>query len=270
MKTIITEKATSPLVGIKNAFQYKELIWLLAYRDIKSRYAHTTIGILWSIISPIIVVAILSTVFSTIVRIEIKEVPYPLFLLVGMTGWAFFANAVNASTTAILSNQNMIQKVHFPKIVIPLSSLIVNCIDFAVYLVLIFLLMVFYNVDFTTNLFFLPIFILLTFVVSLIAIIWLSALVVRFRDLLPIVGFALYLLFYLTPVFYPIYFVPKEYQLIYFINPLVVIIEGFRWCLWGGLFPNLYAWSSLTIYLLSIVPAWRYFHKIEQQMADIL
>ena len=257
-------------VNLQELYVHRELIWMLAYRDLKIKYAHTFLGVLWAVISPIIVMLIMTIVFSTIIRIDTKDVPYPLFLLAGMTAWSFFSLVVDRATAAIFEAEAIIQKVYFPRLVILLSKLLVYLIDLGISLLFVFVLMGWYSIMPVVHILYLPIFILLTILVSFTVAVWTSALSVRFRDLQQVFSLGIYLFFFLTPVFYPIDYIPADWQGLYSINPMLGIVEGYRWCLWGGDFPHFYAMVAMVFTISTLPLALAFFGKTEKMMADVL
>ena len=249
---------------------YKDLLWILAWRDYKVRYAQSLLGVFWAFLQPIATIIIFSLVFGKVAKIDTGDVPYPIYAQSGMVAWTYFSFLLTQAGNSIITAQNMIKKIYFPRIIIPLSKAIVGLIDFAISFLILMLLMVYYQYIPSGNLIYLPLFLIIAIISGLGVGIWVSALTVRFRDFKHILPFFVQLGLYATPIAYSASEVPEKYQSLYFLNPMAGVVEGFRWSIVGGDFPNNYMFLSLGIVLILFVSSVFYFNKVERVMADIV
>lgn len=245
---------------------------MLTYRDIRVKYAQTSIGFIWALINPLFQIIILSFIFGTVAKIGTGNVPVPhiIFTTAGMCGWTYFANVFSNAGASIIGAQGMISKIYFPRLIIPLSKAIVAFIDLTIILILLLILCIYYEVPISKNIYFLPFFILAAVLSGLTGGIWMSALTIRYRDFIHLIPFILRLGMYATPIAYPIQAVPKEYQFLFFLNPLTGIVEGIRWSFIGGdLHLNGFLISSSVILLLFVL-SFIYFSSVEDEIVDII
>lgn len=261
-------------LNLKELIQYKDLFLILAYRDLRVRYAQTFLGLFWAFIQPAATLLIFTVVFGRAVKVDTGSIPYPVFAICGMTAWTYFSFVLNQSGNSIIGAQEMVKKIYFPRLVIPLSKALVGFVDFAIAFLILFALLVFYKVTPSANIVFLPLFILLTIISGLAVGIWLSALTIRYRDFQHIVPFLVQFGLYATPIAYPaetiISNLPTWAAVVYYLNPMAGIAEGFRWAIIGGVAPNELAWVSFSIVVILFITALIYFKKVERIMADIV
>lgn len=261
-------------INLKELWDYKDLFWILAYRDVRVRYSQTFLGLTWAFIQPAATLLIFTVVFGRAVKVDTGNIPYPVFAICGMTAWTYFAFVLNQSGNSIISAQEMVKKIYFPRLVIPLSKALVGLVDFAVAFLMLVVLLVIYDVHPSENIVFLPFFILLAIFSSLAAGIWLSALTIRYRDFQHVVPFLVQFGLYATPIAYPsetvIANLPRWAAIIYYLNPMAGIAEGFRWSILGGNAPYELAWISFTLVILLFITSLIYFRKVERIMADIV
>ena len=273
-KTVIEASRGGLSINIRELIQFKDLFLVLAYKDYRVRYAQTFLGFLWAFIQPLATLLIFTLVFGRAVNVDTGEVPYPLFAICGMSAWTYFAFVLNQSGNSIISAQNMIKKIYFPRLIIPLSKSVVGFVDFFITLAIILVLMVFYEILPSTNIIYLPIFIIITIISALGAGIWLSALTIRFRDFQHIVPFIVQIGLYATPIAYPAELItkslPKWVVISYYLNPMAGVVEGFRWSILGNTSPSPYAYISLIVVLVLFVSSLFYFRKMERVMADLV
>jgi lipopolysaccharide transport system permease protein len=246
----------------------------LAYRDLRVRYAQTFLGLLWAVIQPLATIAIFTVVFGRAVKVDTGDIPYPLFAVCGMASWSYFGFVLSQSGNSVISSQEMIKKIYFPRLVIPLSKAIVGFVDFVVAFAFILAFMWFYGVAPSANIVFLPVFVVLTIVSALAVGIWLSALTIRYRDFQYIVPFLVQFGLYATPVGYPAALIVKNLPewgvMLFSLNPMAGIVEGFRWAILGGSPPGIYAYYSFAMVFALFGSGLYYFKKIERVMADIV
>jgi len=247
---------------------------VLAYRDLRVRYAQTFLGLLWAFIQPLSTLLIISVVFGRFVKVDTGGIPYPVFAIIGVSLWTYFSFVLTQSGGSVIGAQEMVKKIYFPRLVIPLSKAVVGFVDFGVAILLLIGLFFYYGIIPSSNIVFLPIFLILTLISSLAVGIWLSALTIRYRDFQYIIPFFVQFGLYITPVAYPTDVVvnnlPSWASFLFYLNPMAGIIEGFRWCLLGGVAPNGYFWVSISIVFILFISGIYYFRKIERVMADII
>lgn len=266
-----------PNKGVQKAFKelwdYRELFTTLALRDFKVRYKQTVIGATWAFLRPLLITIIFTVIFSKVAGLPNQgDAPYALTVFVAMIPWFFFAGSFQDGSNALISNSNMISKVYFPRIIVPTSSLFVNFIDLCISLVVLGLLLVFFNYTPSSNIIFLPLFILLAGLFAISATLWTSALNVKYRDVRYIVPFIVQFGLYVSPVGFSTEAITNDWRVIYSLNPMVGVIEGFRWCVLGQevelYWPSLVL--SIVITLSMFVGGFRFFSKTERQFADII
>jgi lipopolysaccharide transport system permease protein len=261
-------------INLKELWAYRDLFYILAYRDLRVRYAQTFLGLLWAFIQPLATLTIFTVVFGKVAQVETSGIPYPLFAVCGMASWSYFSFVLNQSGNSIIGAQEMVKKIYFPRLVIPLSKALVGFVDFAIALLFVVILMFYYGFIPSANIIYLPIFILLTIISALAVGIWLSALTIRYRDFQHVVPFLVQFGLYATPVGYQakdvINRLPDWGSFIFYANPMAGIVEGFRWSLLGGDPPSVFAYFSFSIVILLFITGLLYFKRVEKVMADIV
>lgn len=269
---IVIEETGSQREYIKDLFRYRELFYFFAWRDIVVRYKQTFLGILWSLIRPIMNMAVFAFVFGKVANLPSQDVSYPLFVLAGMIPWQLFSSCLVDASTSLVNHAAMLSKVYFPRIILPVTHIIVNFTDFMISLVMLFALFLFSGSLNHWTILLLPLFILLTLSLCLGASLWLSALTVRYRDFRFIIPFVVQFGVFISPVGYGSFLVPPFWQWLYFLNPMAGIIEGFRWCCFGIYYPALPVAIilSIAINMLILVSGFRFFRKMERVFADII
>nr|PZN47115.1 MAG: phosphate ABC transporter permease [Bacteroidota bacterium] len=261
-------------LNLKELLDYRDLFLILAYRDLRIRYAQTFLGLAWAFLQPAATLLIFTVVFGRAVKVDTGGIPYPVFAITGMTAWTYFAFVLNQSGNSIVTSQEMVKKIYFPRLVIPLSKAVVGFVDFLMAFAILFVLMAIYRVTPSPNIVFLPGFILLTVVSALAAGIWLSALTIRYRDFQHVIPFLVQFGLYATPIAYPsetiIDNLPRWGTVLYYLNPMAGVVEGFRWSVLGGAPPNAFAYLSFGVMAILFVTALMYFRRVERVMADIV
>lgn len=273
-KIVVDSNKKGISLNIKELMSYKDLFFVLAYRDYRIRYAQTLLGFLWAFLQPFATLIIFVVVFGKVAKIDTGTIPYPLFAITGMSAWTYFSFVMSQSGNSIITAQGMVQKIYFPRLIIPLSKAVVGLVDFGITFLFIIILMIYYHYPPSLNIVFLPVFILLAIISSLSVGIWLSALTVRYRDFQHIVPFLVQFGLYATPTGYPAELVTKSLptwaSFIYFLNPMAGVVEGFRWSILGGTAPNYFSYISFIMIILLFISSLFYFRKIEKVMADIV
>ena len=232
----VTIKATHGLASLQLGalWEYRELLYFIIWRDIKVRYKQTFLGVLWIILQPFVTIIIFSALFGSLLGVPTGGVPYPIFLYSALLPWQYFANSLTRSSTDLVRNAHLITKVYFPRLAIPISSVLSGLIDFGVAFLVLAALMVYYRIVPTTAVIFLPFFLLLAVLTALGFGLWLSALNVRYRDVNHLVPFIVQTWMYLTPVVYSATLIPERYRWLLALNPMTGVVEGFRWALLGN------------------------------------
>ena len=253
-------------------WRYRELFYFLAWRDILVRYKQTVVGIAWSVLRPLLTMIIFTIVFGQIAKLPSNGVPYAIFVYSAMLPWQFFSNSLSESSNSLIGNANLISKVYFPRIIIPASSIIVALVDFLISFVLFALIMFWYNYTPSINILAVPFFLLLSFLASMGFGLWLCALTVEFRDFKYIIPFIVQFGLYISPVGFGSDIVPEKWRLLYSINPMAGIIDGFRWAISGNSCPlnaGYFLISVIVTFIIFLSGIW-YFRKTEMTFADII
>jgi lipopolysaccharide transport system permease protein len=255
----------------RDLWRYRELFCFLAWRDILVRYKQTVIGVAWAVIRPVLTMLVLTFVFNKLAGMDSGDVPYPILVFCGMLPWQFFATAFSESGNSLVSNAGMISKVYFPRLVVPFSSVITSFVDFLISSVIMALMMVYYGYLPGPTVFALPLFVILAFLTAFGGGLWISALMVRYRDFRFIVPFIVQFGLYVSPVGFSSSIVPDQWRLLYSLNPMVGVIDGFRWAILGQ--QNLY-WPGLFVSIIGvfliIITGILYFRKTERTFADVI
>lgn len=258
-------------LDLAEVWRYRELLYFLTWRDVIVRYKQTALGASWAIIQPLMTMVVFSLVFGRLSAIPSDGIPYPLFSFAGLVPWTFFANGLTQSSNSLVGNANLIQKVYFPRLMIPAASVLGGAVDFVLAFVVLLGIMAYYRIAPTINILFLPLFLLLALATALGVGLWLSALNVRFRDVRYVVPFITQFWLFATPIAYPSSLLEQPWRTIYGLNPMVGVVEGVRWALLGTkTAPGpMIAASALAATLLLIGGAY-YFRHMEKAFADIV
>jgi len=256
---------------LKELWNYRELLFILVWRDIKVRYKQTALGAIWAILQPVLATVVFSIFFGRFAKVPSDGIPYPVFAYVGLLPWQLFAYALNESTNSLVSNQNLITKVYFPRLVIPLSAVLAGLVDFAIAFVVLLGLFWRYGIVPSASLVVLPVFILLAVASALAIGLWLSALNVQYRDVRYTIPFLTQLWLFATPVVYPSSLVPAKWRALYGLNPMAGVVEGFRWALLGkAANPGPLIWVSAGMVVLLLLGGVTYFRRMESTFADLV
>lgn len=266
-KTVLTSR-TDLADYLKSIWAYRSLIRSFAVRDIRVKYAQTYLGILWSILQAVIGVGIVTFFFGYIIKINTGDIPYFLYVFPGMASWYFFSFLVGYVGSSMQQSQHLIQKVYFPRLIIPLSQSVVGLIDFCIWIAVCLVFMLIFRNPFSINLVFLPVFIVLNLATGLSVAVWLSALTVRYRDLQIIIPFIIGFGIFVTPVFFPEVMIPAKYSFLLYLNPMAGVITGLRWCILGTEIPSLnYLLGFIPVFFL-FVTGMIYFTRVEYKLVD--
>ena len=270
IRTIIEPPKGTFVPDFGEIWRYRDLLTLLAWRDISARFRQSVVGYGWAVLRPLITSLIYTLVFSLFVRIE-TEAPYVIFAFAGLIPWMYFSQALMSVTGSIVGGGAMLTKVYFPRLVLPLATVAVGLVEVALQLVVLAGLMAWYHYVPGVQIIALPIFILIAVLTALAFGVWLTALNVKYRDVGMAVPFAIQIWMYLCPIVYPITMVPEKYRMIYALNPLVGVIEGFRWSLLGSAAPDWRMMAiSMIVLIITLLAGMVWFKKVETTFADVI
>ena len=250
---------------------YRELLYFLAWRDIKVRYKQTVIGAVWAILQPLMTMVIFTVVFSYFAKIPSDSLPYPLFAYAALLPWEYFSQAISRSGVSLVNDANLIRKIYFPRLIIPLAAVVTPLADFFLSFLMLLGMMVWFRVMPTWGIVALPLFLLLALITALSVSLWLSALNVKYRDVRYTIPFLIQIWMYASPIAYPVSIVPEKWRLLYSLNPIAGVVEGFRWALLGKESPDFRIMAvSTAVVLVVLLGGILYFRKMEQTFADII
>lgn len=256
-------------INIAELWDYRELLFFLIWRDIKVRYKQTVLGVAWAVIQPFFMMVIFTLFFGRFIDVPSEGIPYPLFSYSALLPWMLFSESVNRSISSLVQDTSLIKKIYFPRLIMPLAGVLSPLVDF-LFAFLVFLgLMFYFGFCPTVYIIFLPLFLMLAVITALAVGLWLSALNVQYRDIRYAVPFLLQFWFFASPVVYSSESLPKSWQLFYSLNPMVAVIEGFRWALLGRTHPGYSMTVSIAIILLILVSGLFYFRRMEKTFADM-
>jgi lipopolysaccharide transport system permease protein len=256
---------------LKSIWQYRELLYFLIWRDVKVRYKQTAIGAGWAIFQPLITMMIFTVIFGTFAKIPSDGLPYPIFAFAALLPWNYFAQAIGRSSVSLVGSANLISKVYFPRLIIPLSAAVAPLVDFAVAFVILLAMMAWFGIAPTWGVLAMPLFLLLALATAVAVGLWLSALDVRYRDVGYTIPFVVQIWMYLSPVAYPVSLMPESWRLLYSLNPMAGVIEGFRWALLGKGNPDFGVMTASTVMVMALLLGGIvYFRQMERTFADVV
>jgi len=257
--------------GLAELWRNRELLYFLTWRDVKVRYKQTSIGIAWALLQPLATLVIFSLVFGGLAKMPSDGIPYPLFSLAGLVPWNFFANAMTAASNGVATNANLITKVYFPRLALPIAAVLGGVFDFLIAFALLIGTMAFYGVMPTANVIWLPVFVTLAFTTALGVGLWLAALNAEFRDVRFVLPFLTQFWMFATPVVYPTSKLPEPWRTLAGLNPMVGVVDGFRWSIFGvGQPPGAMFALSAAACVLLLVTGVAFFRRMERTFADVI
>ncbi len=269
--TILKPSRGWVVLNIGELWEYRELLYFLTWRDIKVRYKQTVLGAAWAIIQPVSTMVVFSLFFGKLARIPSDGIPYPIFAYAALVPWSFFANGLNQSSNSVVGSANLIQKVYFPRLVVPISGVISGALDFVLAFMVLLGMMLIYGIVPTLNILYLPFLVLLSLATALGVGLWLSALNVQFRDVRYTVPFLTQFWLFATPIAYPSSLLSEPWRTLYGINPMVGVVEGFRWALLGtDTAPGPIIIVSSCAAMLALITGAFYFRRMERTFADVV
>src|SRR6202050_1341121 len=255
---------------LRDLWEYRELLYFLVWRDVKVRYKQTALGAAWAVLQPVMTMLVFSLFFGRLAKVPSDGVPYPIFAYVALLPWQLFAFALNESSNSLVASQNLITKVYFPRLVIPISSVLAGLVDFAIAFVILLVMMLYYGIVPTAAVALLPLFLLLAVATALSVGLWLSALNVKYRDVRYTIPFLTQFWMFATPVAYPSSLIPERWRAIYGLNPMAGVVGGFRWALLGKSAPGPLLSVSVLAVIVLLIGGLRYFRKTESTFADVV
>ena len=270
-RTVIRPSRGWVAINFGEMWAYRELLFFLTWRDIKVRYRQTALGAAWAVLQPVLTMAVFSVFFGRLAKMPSDGIPYPIFALSGLLPWQLFAYALAQSSNSVVQNKNLVSKVYFPRLIVPLASVLSGLVDFAIAFAVLLMVMLFYGIVPGVALVAIPFAILLAVVTALAVGLWLSALNVKYRDVQYTIPFLSQFWLFLTPIAYPTSLIPQQFRVLYGINPMAGVVECFRWALFGHRNASLtmIALSSIVV-LVVFVGGLAYFRKVEKTFADLV
>jgi len=256
---------------LRELWEYRELLYFLVWRDVKVRYKQTVFGAAWAIIQPFFTMVVFSIFFGRLGKIPSDGVPYPIFAYCALLPWQLFAYSLTQASNSLVANQNLITKVYFPRLIVPISSTLAGLVDFAIAFVILIGMMVFYGITPTAALWTLPLFVILAVTTALAVGLWLSALNVEYRDVAYTIPFLAQFWLFATPIAYPSSLIPEQWRPFYGLNPMTGVVEGFRWALLGTQNPPVVlSLISTGVVIVLLVGGIYYFRRMESTFADVV
>jgi lipopolysaccharide transport system permease protein len=269
--TVIRPSRGWVTLNLRDLWEYRELLYFLIWRDIKVRYKQTVLGAAWAIIQPFFTMVVFSLFFGKLAKVPSDNIPYPIFSYAALVPWTFFANGLNQSSTSLVASANLIKKVYFPRLVVPISSVISGVVDFALAFIVLLGMMLYYGVMPTWNVLWLPLLLLLALITALGVGLWLTAMNVQFRDVRYAVPFLVQAWMFATPVAYPSSLLGEPWRTLYGLNPMVGVVEGFRWALLGTeTAPGAIILASAVMAVGLLIGGAFYFRRMEETFADVV
>lgn len=257
-------------VNLRELWEYRELLYFLTWRDVKVRYKQTALGAAWAIIQPLLTMVVFSLFFGYLAKVPSDGVPYPIFSYVALVPWEYFSSSLSKSSNSLVGSSNLIRKVYFPRLAIPMASVLGGLVDFAIAFAVLIVMMVFFSIQPTWGVLMLPVYLLLAMITALGTGLWLAALNVAYRDIRYVVPLMTRLWLFITPVIYPSSLLEEPWRTLYGLNPMVGVIEGFRWALLGTERPGPMIAISAVVAVGLLVSGVHYFRRMEKTFADVV
>ena len=257
--------------GLRELWSFRELLYFFVWRDVKARYKQTAFGVAWAVLQPLLTALVFTIVFSLLTRFPASNVPYPVFVLTALVPWTYFARSLERASNSVVDGSHLLTKVYFPRLIMPIGSVLSGLVDLVAALAILIAIIVLFGVPLSLKVATLPIFLLLAMMTALGVGFWAAALNVYYRDVKHVMPFIVQTWMFLTPVIYPISLVPERFRLIYSLNPMVAVVEGFRWALIGGEpLPGLPMAISILVTSLFLVTGLVFFSRMEDAFADVI
>lgn len=259
-------------LNLRDLWVYRELVFFMVWRDVKVRYKQTLLGMAWAVIQPVMTMLVFTFLFGKVAKLPTDGIPYPIFSYTALLPWGLFVTALNQGSRSLVAHNNMVTKIYFPRLILPMSSVFAGLVDFAIAFVILVGLMLYYQVTPAWQLLWtLPLFLLLGIITALGVALWLSAINVKYRDVNQALPFLTQFWLFITPVAYSSSVISEKWQLVYSLNPMAGVVNGFRWALLGsGNGPDLALWISVAISVLILISGLYYFRSTEKTFADTI
>ena len=267
---VIDASDTGSGLGLKDLWRSRELLYFLTWRDVRVRYKQTALGASWAILQPLLTMIIFTVFFGRLAGVPSDGLPYPLFSFAALLPWTYFAQSLTQSSNSLVVSQNLLKKIYFPRLVIPVASALGGLVDFATAFVVLIAMMVYYRVGVSLQALMMPVFLVLATITALGVGLWLSAINVKYRDVRYTVPFLTQIWLFATPVAYPSSMVHGKLKVLFGINPMAGVVEGFRWSLLGTAPPGGMIWVSVAVAALLLFTGLRYFRRVERSFADVV
>ena len=268
--TIIKPMTGWQVINFKELKEYRDLFYFLVWRDIKALYAQTILGFSWAILQPLIQIVIFTIIFGKVAKLSTDGIPYILFVSVAVIPWTYMSQVMTQSSQSLITGRGMLGKIYFPRLIYPIIPALSRLIDFGLSILIILCLMFYYRVNLTWNLLFSPLFIIMMIFLPVGTGLWLTSLAIRFRDVKYAMSFVIRLLMYSAPIVYTASSIPEKYRIIYSINPIVGVIEGYRACLLGTPIPWFYIWPGIITTTILVISGAFYFKRMERIVVDVI
>jgi lipopolysaccharide transport system permease protein len=269
--TVIKPTRGWSALNLRDLWAYRELILFLTWRDLKVRYKQTLLGASWAILQPFLTMVVFSIFFGNLAKIPSDGVPYPVFSYAALLPWTLFSKALQDASKSLVASSHMITKIYFPRMILPLSSVLAGLVDFFIAFIVLFGMMFYFGITPAAKVWMLPIFLLLALITAIGVGLWLSALNVLYRDIGYVIPFLTQFWMFITPIAYPSSMIPEKWQAIYAINPMTGVVDGFRWALLGsGQPPGKMALVSGIVAIVLFISGMFYFRRMERQFADMV
>lgn len=268
--TVIKPQQGSRGLNLNELWEYRELVWMMMMRDVKVRYKQTVLGVAWAVIQPLTTMLIFTLIFGRLAKIPSDGMPYPVFVFSGLIAWSFFSSAVSSGGASMVGAAGMISKVYFPRLVVPIASIGVSVIDFAVSFCILLIIMLVYNIGPSWQVIYFPFFAIGLAVAAIGVSTWLTAITVVYRDFRFVIPFMIQIWMYLTPVIYPVSFIPEKWRWLIYMNPILGWVDGIRSSLLGRPI-DWYAVAFSFVFTLALLFfGLRYFERSERRFADVI
>ena len=268
--TVIEPMSGWQIIDIKELKEYRDLFFSLVWRNIKAQYAQTILGFSWAILNPLIQIVIFTVIFGKVAKIPTDGIPYFLFSSVAIIPWSYMSQSMSGSSQSLVSGQNMLGKVYFPRLIFPLTAVLSNLVNFGISMGIILGVIIYYRVTPTWNLLLFPVLVMIMMGIAAGVGMWLSSMAIRFRDLRFVMSFVIRMLMYSAPIVYSASSIPENYRILYSLNPIVAVIEGFRACLLGTPIPWLYIWPGMIPAAILFISGALYFKRMERIIVDVI
>ena len=268
--TVIEPMSGWQIIDFKELKEYRDLFYFLVWRNIKARYAQTILGFSWAILNPLIQIVIFTVIFGKVAKIPTDGIPYFLFSSVAIIPWSYMSQSMSGSSQSLVSGQNMLGKVYFPRLIFPLTAVLSNLVNFGISMGIILGVIIYYRVTPTWNLLLFPVLVMMMIGIAAGVGMWLSSMAIRFRDLRFVMSFLIRMLMYSAPIVYSASSIPENYRILYSLNPIVAVIEGFRACLLGTPIPWLYIWPGMIPAAILFISGALYFKRMERVIVDVI